>query len=621
MNTFALGDTYASSASPAEPWTTRADVLKAVYRSHFGMVPAVEVTGPGANHVIPDYRFCANGSILISLLNEHTNQARVVVNAPTLLQGRKVENLLTGTVLSTQSSGSVELVLTDDDFQLLYAYPTADGVDQSLVQTSPNKLWFVDTPVAVWPTGGPTSLEVGFHAPEPGLELVVCLDQERPVRRRLAASVPTAVQGSATAARTLTVPDADAGDPDYVSSRRGGEYVFRAELRKAGTVVASCSLPVRLAFGVRPATELPSALVPGQVHEVTLAWEELPSYLAGDSTPLDRARLWESAKATAQHYSIELELLSGGQVVNSQRHLTRHGTGSQTFPVRIPNAPGPFSWRAWLRTAPAVASQDVEDSFEGRPRGARWPDDLEVNFIGDWHAFKYTSPGATDIWQNEGVHLDASDGSQSAFLVITNLPNQDYSGFGLEYTFPAPFALPANPAQWSAYRFAFDFKEAHGLPCRLELQAKSDNGAWISFGQEYDPRTNAWNHVEATLDRFSVGPLPGFDPNRLVQIAVVVAMQQPLVQYVGSFDGLRFTGPQTDLGGGTEAAVYQSVNDSAGKLRLEPGPDGLQLDWTGSGILQLAPAVEGPWTDHGNARPPLLLQPADEKAFYRLRSP
>src|SRR6185436_10724963 len=72
INTFALGDTFlGTNALHAPLWDFRSDWLRAIYRTHFQVTPAIDLSGPGAQYVSPDYRMCANGSVLVSLLNEH----------------------------------------------------------------------------------------------------------------------------------------------------------------------------------------------------------------------------------------------------------------------------------------------------------------------------------------------------------------------------------------------------------------------------------------------------------------------------------------------------------------------------------------------------------------------
>jgi hypothetical protein len=241
---------------------------------------------------------------------------------------------------------------------------------------------------------------------------------------------------------TVPIPDADLNDPDYLSTPDGGEYVFHAWLERDGAHLSDSYLPVRLLWGVRPVTGLPVAIVPGSAYSVLMEWQELPSYQPGDPTPLDRAALWDSLEATQQHYQVTLELRANGSTVASDNFLTQQGTDSHPFSISIPlSATGPFAWEAYLRTATNVLSHNVQDSFEGRDRGAVWPPPAippaDPTFVAPWLSITYAFPNLdqVNLWQNQGVHLEGSDGSQSAFIVITNPPNQIVSIFGLQLRF------------------------------------------------------------------------------------------------------------------------------------------------------------------------------------------
>src|SRR5262249_655501 len=157
-----------------------------------------------------------------------------------------------------------------------------------------------------------------------------------------------------------------------------------------------------------------------------------------------RAALWDSANAGQEHYSIVLELMnSAGSVVASNSFLTIQGTGSNVFAVTVPAAAkSPFTWNAYLKTATNVLSYNVLESFEGDERGANWnlgQPFNPTNFLTPWQSYTYPPPGS-NIWQNEGVQLIGSDGSQSAFLVATNPSSLPFAGFGILYTFPNSWA-------------------------------------------------------------------------------------------------------------------------------------------------------------------------------------
>ena len=626
VNTFALGDTYPDNGPPATQWNTRSDLLGAIYRSHFGLQPVVDVTGTNAAYVLPEYRLCQNGSALLFLMNEYTNTATVTVSAPTLLAGRKVEDLIQGGVLTTNSTGTLGLALGGDEVALLYAYPSLDGQDRSLINPNPNKLWFTTAPPAVWPNGAPYPVGLGYDLRETNLLLRVGFERVGQAGQVFGLSAPVAITGLGTNLVNVPVPDADPNNPDYVSSPEGGDYVFHAWLEKDGQQFSDCRMPVRLLWGVHPLSPLLTALVPGQTCQVPLGWEELPSYVPGDPTPIDRAALWDSLEPR-QHYRVALQLLSAGQVVGTSSLLTVEGTATNLFSMTVPaNANGPFSWAATLSTAPNVLSHDVLDSFEGRERGAMYTS--ATNYLTNevytlpWSGYNYAFPNTNhvNLWQNEGVQLLGSDGSQSAFLVITNPPGQVYSGFGFAYVFPTNWALPSDTNQWRNYSFAFDFMEASGLACVMEMQVKSTNEQWIQFTQPYNP-TNGWDTIHATLDQFASpsGPgLGGFDPHHVKTLVVNIRMEAGAVQYVGSFDNIRFQGPETDLGGGQPTALYRSADDSLGWLSI--GSDGAEVivSWLVPGTLQTAMDPQGPWTNLTSATSPYPVQPGTNRQFFRL---
>ena len=642
VNPFALGDTGSWSGTEAGQWDTRYAILSAIYRGHFGLQPAVSLSSAGTEHVLPSYRLCANGSVLIGLLNEDTNTANLTISAPSLLAGRKVEDLSAGGVLTQNSTGTMNYSVRGDDCILLYAYSTTRGQDNSLINPNPNKLWFGDAPLAVWPNGSPCLVNLGYDAQDANLAVMVTLEQTSPMGKIYGQSSALSITGQGSLAVPVPVPDPDANDPNYISSHEGGEYVFRAWLLQTGLPVFQTSLPVRLLFGVHPTQPLPGVVAPRQTYTVTLAWEELPSYLSTNMTPLDRTALWDSLALDQEHYRIVLELKSGSQTVVSNGILTSAGTGSNTFSVAVPSGVvGPFTWEAYAQTAPNVLSHNVEESFEGYATGANWQGPglpyLTNNFLAPWTSYVYSFPSATDtmsptnLFLNEGVQLlasPASHGSQSAFMVVTNPSWTTDSGFGLLYEFTnGDWALPVR-SQWTNYVFSYDFQEANRYACSVQMQVKNqdpqETGKWIQYTNLYAPGSNQWFTLRASLDQFQ--PPPGlsgvFDPDKVDAVVLNVQMLATNVLYVGSFDNIQFEGPEVDLGGGSVTSFYTSANDSAGWLSIEPAePGGVWVSWFGNGVLQSAQAMPGPWTDVTDATTPLLIKPLVSSQFYRLRAP
>ena len=595
INTFALGDCIALDPPATRAWDVRYDWLQAVYSNWFKIPAAITLSGPGARYVSPDYRFCRNGSVLISLLNEHTNHASVTVTSKKLLGGRTVENLTSGGILETDSDGAVSLSLEGDDFVLLYAYTSNADEDESLSNSSPQKLWFESAPTAIWPGGSGYPVSVGFDTDDQELNLFVSLELVRSRNTIYGKSVITTASGKGNTSVLVPVPDADLNDPNYVSSMSGASYVWHAWLEKNGAHLTDSFLPVRLVWGVRPQA-LPSSLTPGRTYSITGNWEELPGYEPDEfPTSLDRAELWESIHANAQHYNIVLELKSAGQVVASGSFVTSAATGNHVFPITVPRtAVAPFTWSARAEPATNVMTHDVSDSFEGRPLAAMTALLAEstnaISPLSPWQSYHYPTNG-TQKWFDEGTQLWASDGSQSAFLIVTNPPPPlGYSGFGIRYVFDQKWSLPSDWTTWTNFRFSCDVQLKDPHRCVLELQVKNEDpggtGKWIQFTQDYNPGPDGWQTIAASLREFVRPPgwPPFFDPTQISEIVVNIEMLDSNVVYQASFDNIRFDGPDTAISVGSPLAVYESSNDSA-QLLVDSDGDGIpDLYETGTGI-------------------------------------
>jgi len=628
VNPFALGDTGKWSGTEASSWDIRYAVLRSIYRDYFGLQPALDLTGSGSEHVLPMYRICTNGSVLIALLNEDTNTAFLTLAAPTLLRGLTIEDLSMGGVLARNSTGSLTYTNKGDDCIILYAYKSNGPQDDSLINPQSSKLWFDNAPLAVWPTGAPASVRIGYDTQETNMILRVSLEQVSPQPSVFGCSALSSVTGHGSLVVSVPVPDADANNPTYVSSHQGAQYMFHASLLQGSSQVSDVKLPVRLLFGIYPTNPLPSNLVPGYVYQVPLGWEELPSYLLPD-TPLDRAAMWDSLDLGREHYRVVLELNSSSLVLASNSFLTSAGTSNHTFTATVPaGSVGPYTWTAYLQATTNVLSHNVEQSFEGYRRGARWqgpdlPFLTNVNFFAPWTSYVYGYPDGATIWLNEGVHLLGSDGAQSAFMVVSNSPSLVYGGFGLIYEFTnGDWALPADRNQWTNYIFAYDFMEKNGNRASVDMQVKDVSNNWIQYTNLFNQPSNTWFSIRASLDRFQAPP-PGvtgpFDPQHVHAIVINIQMFSTGALYVGSFDNIRFLGPEVDYGGGPTTSVYTSANDSLGWLSIKPGPSGPLVSWIGDGILQDAQKAIGPWCDITNASNPYPVRPGLSQQFFRLR--
>ncbi|MBN1268775.1 MAG: beta-galactosidase, partial [Kiritimatiellae bacterium] len=202
INTWTLGDTTTGGGSwqvsPYDAhmvWQLHYDWARAIYRTWFGMIPQVDLSGAGYFYVVPDYRVCTNGSVLISLLNESTNAATITVSATNLITGLTVEQLSpAGGVLESNSDGAVTITLAGDQYVLLYAY--ADGA--SLANPSAYKIWLADEPPGIWPNGQTFSTEVGYDTRGATLDLHLAFERADSPFTRYAATNASSVSGIGT---------------------------------------------------------------------------------------------------------------------------------------------------------------------------------------------------------------------------------------------------------------------------------------------------------------------------------------------------------------------------------------------------------------------------------------
>ncbi|HEY0457250.1 MAG TPA: beta-galactosidase, partial [Verrucomicrobiae bacterium] len=543
INTFALADTFGGIPDPPAEhlWDIRTTWLKSIYRSWFGLSPAIDLSGTGAQYVLPDYRVCRNGSILIGLLNEHTNSFTITLAATNLIAGKTIENLTTGGILETNSDGVITLAISGDEYVLLYAYTSTNGLDDSLVSQSPNKIWIQTAPVALWPNGSNCNVTVGFDVGADGVSVGGTFERVLLPNKVYGQAPSTPVSGRGSQILSIPIPDPDPNDIDYISSREGGRYVFHVWLEKNGLRLADSFLPVRLLWGVHPLASLPTALAPGSNYLITLGWQELPSYdPAENGLPLNRALLWEQFKASQQYYNVVLELRSGPNLVASANFLTCNGTDQHTFSIRVPtNATGPFTWTSYLQATPG-ASADLTDSFENRGTGN------DQGWFAPWTSYAYAENNNSIIYA-QGVDNTASAGAQGLFMVVQNPPNPGaFSGFGVRYVYDQPWSLPHDARLWTNYLFSADFREASGYHAILELQVQDTRGGEIHFTKNYVPGTNQWGTIRASLDQFAIPPWVGyFDSSHVQQLIVNIQMLDSNEVYQGSIDNIHFDGPES----------------------------------------------------------------------------
>ena len=128
LTTFALGDIIqlpeqsAGQPTPALTWDVRTAWLRTIYQDFFGLQPEVSCTGPGADYVLVDARYQADG-VLLALLNEHDQPAAVTVHAP-FLSGSRGRDLLTAAPVAISGSNLEQIRLGPDDYRLFFiSYP------------------------------------------------------------------------------------------------------------------------------------------------------------------------------------------------------------------------------------------------------------------------------------------------------------------------------------------------------------------------------------------------------------------------------------------------------------------------------------------------------------------
>jgi hypothetical protein len=65
--------------------------------------------------------------------------------------------------------------------------------------------------------------------------------------------------------------------------------------------------------------------------------------------------------------------------------------------------------------------------------------------------------------------------------------------------------------------------------------------------------------------------------------------------------------------------TFSAVKPVPGPMTIVKGASGITIDWQGSGILESATTVNGPWTAAGTAKP-FVAQPTGTQMFFRLKA-
>ncbi len=594
VNTFALGDIipfFGDGNPPELGWNVRSDFLEAIYTNYFGLQPDIRVSG--SRYVMVDRRICSNQSQIISLMNMSASSATVTVSAPALLSGKKIENLTRGGLVTTSSSGTETVALEADEMVWLYVYDSDGSVDASLVNNRPEKLWMEEAPLCVWPNGQEKPVQVRYDTLGSNLILKTTFESTDGTGIVFGVSAGHSVTGAGVATLSVPVPDADLGDPQYRSYNEGGAYQFRAWMETQGGVKASeTRLPVRLLWGARPVS-LPSSVTTSTPYEITLLWEDLPSFLPNElPTPLSRADVWpHEQNDTTEKYYAHLDLLnSNGVSLVSTSIQTSTGTSSNRFSVVTPASMSnpPFTWKARLVSDLWGGNHDVLDSFEDRQQGDGGA------FISPWTDFAYDQNGGKQIWAR-GVDGDASQGTQGVFIIMNNPNPGGWSGFGMAREYGTTWALPA--AERSNIWFAFDFKETNIVEGVLTMKVE-DSGSPAGAIEFTAPYTGGWQTISNRLSNFSISAYPGtFDANHIKRLSVLLQTSTRIGIYFSHFDNIRFVGTSSNwLGGTSSGDLHTSYEDLAQGQWVNPlpwaapqsYPDGGSQQWVTHGIDGLA---------------------------------
>ncbi|HPG00574.1 MAG TPA: beta-galactosidase [Kiritimatiellia bacterium] len=566
INTFTLGDMvpmwWLSPRAEEMVWQIHYDWGRAIYRTWFGMDPAVDISGAGYFYVVPDFRTCTNGSVLISLLNESSNAVTITVTATNLMKGKTVERLSSaGGVMETASDGIVSLTLAGDEYVLLYAYTN----NESLVNTSASKVWIATEPPGIWPKGSTVPVKVGYDTRGASLDLYLALERTDGGVTEFFRTNVAGVSNIGTNTLSLLVPDPDLANPRHVSSAEGATWKLHAWLQNGATTQGECRLETRVLWGAKPVS-LPATVTNGQLCNVSVLWQELPSYLSSEyPTPLSRADVWQTSMASTEVYTVFLDLMTGSVAVVSSSVVMSAGSGTNAF-VLTASGTGPFAWRARTISGsfggPTSNNHDVVDNFEDRAPGDG------ASYILPWASFAYAeSNGAAN--EARGITDKAFEGTNAVFLTCMIPSPKAWGGFGMVREFSTAWTLPG-PAERTNIWFSFDYRDTNGFTGTLEMKVEDSSGGALSYTQPYTG--TAWSNVRARLSQFT-GTMNTSDVKKLT---LVMQAAQRDVTYVAFIDRVCFTGtPYVAVSGGTPETgndVIDSFEDRTIGDYKEPAP-------------------------------------------------
>jgi hypothetical protein len=603
INTIAIGDTMADGDDSPQwehPWDVRTKFIDAIYRQSFGITPKIQLTGePFVRYVISDYRVCSNGSVLISLMNMSSRDhsvSNLTLTAPTLLNGRKIENLTRGGVITNQAGNSIKVDVLGDEFVLLYAYASDGTSDASLINTNIGKIWFLhdqdSAPSRVYARPGWEAVHVGYDIPATLDWENIKIGFERKnggARIRYGTSADNWVApGTGSLWIAFPVPDADLGDPAYASTPDGGQYVISAWMEDVGDVHSRTEVPAELYWGVKP-TSLPTNLQASASYDITIQWQDIPSYKSSEGkTPINRADVWPLSDTDdqTQRYRVWLDLLNtSSNVVLTTNIVTSRGTLSNTFHVVTP--PGTDSnyfWRARL------VSENLNDDFI---------DDFEDRVPGNNHSY-YTNDSPLIIWfwgsgdqqwLDQGIGASpVSRGKQSQFFISRSASS--WSGNTYRYDLgSARNYSSASVRSNISYLADLCIRDDGGggtLTADVEMQVEDQSGGKALLMTSYSS-AGAYQTFGGTLNQFTPS---GINWAQVRYLNINVVHVQRGAVYCNFLDYIRLIGtPEIAGTGGSTNGIYWSNNDTP------PGPP---TDSDGDGIIDEYETNTGVYVDPQN---------------------
>ncbi|OGV43665.1 MAG: hypothetical protein A2X46_08280 [Lentisphaerae bacterium GWF2_57_35] len=621
FSSFAIGDTLSDGTDSSRwefPWDVRTMMLDAVLRQTFNMQPRIVLSGdPFARYVLPDYCTCSNGSVLISLLNmsgpDHP-VANLVVTAPGLLAGKKVENLTRGGVVANPAGDSVTVSIAGDEFVLLYAYDSSPVSDRSIVNTNRGKIWFVNgeatVPTRLYPSPSWQPVQVGYSIPVDWdwENIRVGLERVGPGTNRMLYGISHSnwvAPGTGALWLSLPVQNPDLADTNYISTREGGAYVITAWMEDMGEIHSRTEVPVELFWGVKPLS-LPTNLQPNTAYDITLKWEDIPSYLSEEGPcPLNRADQWPLSDNddTRQTYRVELELLNTqSNVLLSTNLVTSLGSSQHAFDLVTPaQTQSNDWWRATLAAQPI--NDDVIDSFEDRVPGNNKPWYTNDAPMAVWLWGNFTGVPA---WWDEGIGLlPVTHGKQSDFLVLKTAVDFSYSGHTYHWSLGRTndYSSPSVRSNiWLSCDLCVqDTNKLGTLDCSVEMQIMSADGGKLVAKTNYTNK-GVFQSFKCRLSDITTPPASGslIDWSRVNAFNISVAHSNQNVAYLFFLDNVRLTGTPIRVGtGGITNALYLSNGDRYAGPDPDRTPQIRVCNTNGSCIASGAPASPTNGTDYG----------------------